>query len=394
MKNHTTYMFSPIKPRYLTYQGYSYTPAFSPKLNALTLYAAEICSQIIRNFLSHKLYPMKFKYLLLSLLFISSTQSFAKQCWNAKGMNVVESVHYDLSTTFTQGNNATGQIKYVQPTSSIANLQAVCEERWGPSPLNSTTRAYVTSQTIVETEGKYKYMQINEYLLGAMRINDSAIGTFYPPARLNMGAHPNVDPGLPFPVKDTDLELRLKVIKPFVGNVSIPSKTMFTVYVTTTPSDPLLYPVYTIGYSGRIVAPQSCTIDSGKVLEIKFGDILASEFNQAGAGNKPASIDPQTRSVSVQCSNMNAAATLTFRIESEKSQGDMLVSNNNDVGFKISDLNGKTLIPNNLSSFSEFLLNQNQNATISFKAWPVSVTGNKPALGPFNSRAFIRIDFP
>jgi minor fimbrial subunit len=72
----------------------------------------------------------------------------------------------------------------------------------------------------------------------------------------------------------------------------------------------------------------------------------------------------------------------------------MLVSNNNDIGFKISNINDKLLIPNNLLSTSEFQLNQNQNATISFKAWPVSVTGKKPALGPFNSRAFIRIDFP
>ncbi|MBJ9372081.1 fimbrial protein [Acinetobacter sp. TGL-Y2] len=337
---------------------------------------------------------MKFKYLFLALLFISSTPSFAKQCWNAKGKNVVDSVHYNLLDTFSLGENAAGQIKDVRPSSNITNLQAVCEERWGPAPMNVTTRAYVTDQAIVETEGKYKYMQINEYLLGAMRIEDSAIKDFYPPIRVNMGSHPNVDPGLPFPVNDTNLTLRLKVIKPFVGNVSIPSKTMFTVYVTTTPSDPLSYPVYTISYSGRIVAPQSCTIDSGKVLEIKFGDILASEFAQAGAGNKPNSVNPETRSVSVQCSNMNAAATLTFRIESEKSQGNMIMSNNADVGFKISDMSNNILIPNNLLSFSQFKLDPSQHATISFKAWPVSVTGNKPALGPFNSRAFIRIDFP
>ncbi|WP_353885396.1 fimbrial protein [Acinetobacter bereziniae] len=391
MKNHTTYVFSPIKPRYLTYQGYLYTPAFSPKLNALTLYAAEICSQIIRNFLSHKLYTMKFKYLLLSLLFISSTQSFARQCWNAKGKNFVDSVNYNLSDTFTSSNNAAGQIKDL-----IRNFSETLEARCDPSSTsyNFTNRAYVTNEPIVEKIGAYQFIRINEYLLGAMQINDSAIGTFHPPARINMGSHPNVSTGGSFPVNDSNLRFRLKVVKPFVGSVSIPSKTMFTVYVTTSPTDPLYYPVYTISYTGQIIAPQSCSIDSGTVLDIKFGDILASEFNQAGAGNKPASIDPQTRSVSVQCSNMNATATLTFRIESEKSQGDMLVSNNNDVGFKISDLNGKTLIPNNLSSFSEFQLNQNQNATISFKAWPVSVTGNKPALGPFNSRAYIRIDFP
>lgn len=335
---------------------------------------------------------MKSKFLLPSLLLLGSTQSFAMQCWNAKGYTVVDSINYNLSNTFTSGNNAAGQTKDL--VLNFPNqLEAKCEPPYSVE-YNYTNRAYQTNEPIVENTGTFKYLRINDYLIGAMRITDSAAGTFYPPARVQMGSHPNVSKGEAFPVADSNLTLRLKVVKPFVGSVSIPSKTIFTVYIMTYPSDTPTYPVYTISYSGRIIAPQSCTVNSGTVLDIKFGDILASEFNQAGAGNKPQSADPQTRSISVQCSNMNAAATLTFRIESEKSQGDMIASNNPDVGFKISDLNNKILIPNNLSSFSEFKLNQNQNATISFKAWPVSVTGKKPALGLFSSRAYIRIDFP
>jgi len=98
---------------------------------------------------------MKFKYLFLALLFISSTPSFAKQCWNAKGKNVVDSVHYNLLDTFFLGENAAGQINEVRPSYNITNLQVVCEERWKPSPMNVTTLAYVTDRTILETEGKY-----------------------------------------------------------------------------------------------------------------------------------------------------------------------------------------------------------------------------------------------
>ncbi|MDA3440908.1 fimbrial protein [Acinetobacter bereziniae] len=334
---------------------------------------------------------MKFKFLLLTLLVLGSTQSFARQCWNSKGYNVVDSINYDLSTTFDQNNNVLGQSKDITLNFNKP-IQAICET--ASFPYGLTVRSYITNEPIVENTGTFKYLRINDYLLGAMKINDSAVNTFYPPIKKTMGYDPNSDNGNAFSIRDSDLLLRIKVVKPFVGNVSIPSKTMFTVYVTTSDVDPLRYPVYTISYSGRIVAPQSCTIDSGKVLDIQFGDILASEFNQAGAGNKPHSINPETRSVSVQCSNMNAAATLTFRIESEKSQGDMLVSNNDDVGFKISDMSDNVLIPNNLLSFSEFKLNQSQQATLSFKTWPVSVTGKKPAVGPFSSRAYIRIDFP
>lgn len=62
---------------------------------------------------------------------------------------------------------------------------------------------------------------------------------------------------------------------------------MFRVYVTTTSSDPLTTPVYTISYSGTIQVPQSCEINAGNVVEFDFGDIGASLFSKAGIGNKP-----------------------------------------------------------------------------------------------------------
>ena len=57
---------------------------------------------------------------------------------------------------------------------------------------------------------------------------------------------------------------------------------MFTVYVTTTSSDPLNTPVYTISYSGTIQVPQSCAINAGQVVEFDFGDIGASLFSGRG----------------------------------------------------------------------------------------------------------------
>ncbi len=33
---------------------------------------------------------------------------------------------------------------------------------------------------------------------------------------------------------------------------------MFTVYVTSTPYDPLVTPVYTISFGGRVEVPQNC----------------------------------------------------------------------------------------------------------------------------------------
>jgi minor fimbrial subunit len=91
-----------------------------------------------------------------------------------------------------------------------------------------------------------------------------------------MGQHPNVPNNKAFPVTDSKLVFRLRVTRRFINMVVIPQQTMFRVYVTTTSSDPLNTPVYTISYSGTIQVPQSCEINAGKVVEFDFGDIGAS----------------------------------------------------------------------------------------------------------------------
>ncbi|SUF61987.1 adhesin [Salmonella enterica subsp. arizonae] len=84
-------------------------------------------------------------------------------------------------------------------------------------------------------------------------------------------------------MQDSKLVFKLKVIRPFINMVTIPSQTMFTVYVTTSTGDALSTPVYTISYSGKVEVPQNCEVNAGQVVEFDFGDIGASLFSQAGA---------------------------------------------------------------------------------------------------------------
>jgi minor fimbrial subunit len=52
----------------------------------------------------------------------------------------------------------------------------------------STMRSYVTSLPITTVIDSYKYVKLNDYLDGAMQIDDFA-GTFYPPANyIQMGS--------------------------------------------------------------------------------------------------------------------------------------------------------------------------------------------------------------
>ncbi|HDE3076242.1 TPA: type 1 fimbrin D-mannose specific adhesin FimH, partial [Escherichia coli] len=144
----------------------------------------------------------------------------------------------------------------------------------------------------------YKYMQLNDYLLGAMSLVDSVMDIQFPPQNyIRMGTDPNVSQNLPFGVMDSRLIFRLKVIRPFINMVEIPRQVMFTVYVTSTPYDPLVTPVYTISFGGRVEVPQNCELNAGQIVEFDFGDIGASLFSAAGPGNRPAGVMPQTKSI-------------------------------------------------------------------------------------------------
>lgn len=313
----------------------------------------------------------------------------ATVCKNSTG--VPAEVFYDLSDVFTSANNNVGQIVTLAQKSGWVGVNATCPS--GTSG-DTTMRSYVSTLPVQETIGGYQYMTLNDYLEGAMSITDSYSGQFFPPKNyIQMGHHPNVPKQQPFPVQDSQLIFKLKVTRRFINMVPIPKQTMFTVYVTTRNTDPLTTPVYTISYSGKIEVPQSCEINAGQIVEFDFGDIGASLFSQAGAGNRPQGVTPQSKTVAIKCTNVAAQAYLTLRLEAEKVSGNMMVSNNNDLGFIVSDSNGTPLIPNNLSSKIPFRLDDAAAAQVGIRAWPVSVTGNKPAEGPFTARGYLRVDY-
>jgi len=329
-----------------------------------------------------------FSVLLLGGVLLS-TSAWATVCRNVNG--VPTDVFYDLTDTFTSANNQVGQIVTLSQKSGWVGVQAVC-----PSGTSGTTtkRSYVTSFPVVSTENNFKYLKLNDYLDGAMQITDSSAGAFWPPANyIQMGSHPNVPKQKPFPVNDSKLIFRLKVTKRFINMVVIPKQTMFTVYVTTNSGDALTTPVYTISYSGTINVPQTCEINAGTVVQFDFGDIGASLFSQAGAGNRPANVPPQQKTVAIKCTNVESQAYLSMRVEAEKTQGNAMVSDNADLGFIVADSSGNPLTPNNISSKIPFRLDANAQAQVAIRAWPVSITGNKPAEGKFTARGYLRVDY-
>ncbi|NWC62638.1 type 1 fimbria D-mannose specific adhesin FimH [Cedecea sp. P7760] len=323
------------------------------------------------------------------LLLACAGPAAATVCSNEKG--IPTDIAYDLSDKFNSSNNNVGQIVTLSEKSGLIGVNAVCPK--GTSG-NTTKRSYVTDLPIQEVVGSYKYLKINDCLNGAMKINDSYAGDFYPPVNyMQMGSHPNVSKNKPFGVTDSKLVFRLKVTRRFINMVPIPRQTMFRVYVTTTTGDPLSTVVYTISYSGKVEVPQTCEINAGQVVEFDFGSIGASLFSQAGAGNRPQSVTPQSKTVGIKCTNIDAQAYLTLRLEAEKASGNMMVSDNSDLGFIVANSSGTPLTPNNLGSKINFQLDDTAAARVGIRAWPVSVTGVKPKEGPFTARGYLRVDF-
>lgn len=331
----------------------------------------------------------------ISVLLISAaslalaTSARATICYNASGGPT--DIAYDLSNTFNSSNNQTGQTVNLPEKSGWVGVNAICP---AGTTVNYTYRSYVTTLPIENTEGGFQYLKLNDYLQGAMQITDSAVGVFYPPKNyIRMGTHTNVSQQKPFEVLDSKLIFRLKVTRPFINMVPIPRQVMLSVYVTSTGSDALTTPVYTISYSGKVEVPQNCQINAGEMVEFDFGSIGAALFSQAGAGGRPSTATPQNKRIAIKCTNIDAQAYLSMRLEAEKSEGNMMVSDNPDVGFMVAEEGGNVLTPNNLTSKIPFRLDDNAEANLGIRAWPVSVTGQKPAEGPFTARGYLRVDF-
>lgn len=324
-----------------------------------------------------------------AMLLACSAPVWATVCANSSG--VATDVPFDLSNVFNSNNNAVGQIVTLPETPGRVGVYAICPPG---TEGNTTLRSYMTDLPVEETLQEYKYLKLNDYLNGAISINDDTAGRFYPPVNyIQMGNHPYVSQNTAFPVTDSRLTFRLKVTRRFVDKVIIPKQVMFRVYVTTRNTDPLDTVVYTISYSGVVEVPQTCAINAGQIVEFDFGDIYTVQFDQIAAGEMPKRVIPITKKLGIKCSNINAEAYLSLRLEAERSSGNFMLSDNPDLGFKVSQANGSPLIPNNVASKIPFQLDAAAEAEVVLRAHPVSITGNIPADGPFVARGYLRVDY-
>lgn len=297
---------------------------------------------------------------------------------------------FDMSATLTDAQNKAGNTALINKTGQNW-INVTCNCTGGVSKAPNTYQSFLSSQPVIESNGPWQYVYINEYLLGAASTyDDGTHDTIYLPVDYfkinNSGLVCNGTN-----VQNSRFLLNLKIVKPFVGVVNVSNPQAYTAYLGDTNTYPFNTPIYYIGYSGTITAPQSCTLDAGQIVTIDFGNIWSAKFNTKG--QKPSGVNPVTKQISVKCSEgIEAMADLTLRIQAtpDANYPDAISSDNPDVGVMITDLVDRTVAPN--TGLIPFSL-ENGQARVSFKAYPVSTTGKAPAEGKFTALAYIRIDF-
>lgn len=299
------------------------------------------------------------------------------------------------STTILE-NNVAGATLDITPTPNTNSTPVVCtcnSDQPARVPGLYDWASFSPALTTEESGGK-TYAIINDYL----EVAAQPLGTVNPEAKWipYSAVHQATKSYVcnsQTPASGGVGVITLRIRTPFVGLVDIPSTLLYTKGANTAELDVQRDPEINFYLSGSIHVPQSCELNTGQVISMDFGDIGASAFPQAGAGNKPAGVNPQTRDIAIKCKNIDAQAMLSMRIEASNTSGNAIISDNPDLGFVVADGKQSPLEPNNIDSKIPFRLDDNASAKVPISAWPVSITGNKPAEGKFTSEGYLRVDF-
>ena len=186
-------------------------------------------------------------------------------------------------------------------------------------------------------------------------------------------------------------QLWLYISKPFVGTSYIENIKVVDLYGTVTPGSYSSTPMASVWVNGQVTVPQNCEINAGQIITVDFGKIWSGDFTNKG--QKPDGYVAKNVKASMKCNNINAYTNLTIRFQSEISNDypGAIKTNNPDIGVEIIDDDGHLILPN--TGLIPFHIDDKYEASVTFKAQPISTTGNPPSAGQFQAQAYIRVDF-
>jgi type 1 fimbria pilin len=185
--------------------------------------------------------------------------------------------------------------------------------------------------------------------------------------------------------------ISLYFASPFVGVVNIPPTKVMDIYGSRTSGSFGGTPMASVTMTGTVTVPQSCDINAGQIIDVKFGNIYATDIKTKGAN--AAGYTPKVINMTLACNNISEGVNISLSFNGESSTGDptALKTSNDDIGVRILDATGSTVSPN--SGRLPVTMNYAaQTGTSSMTLAPMNVTGNEPPVGDFNATATIRAE--
>ncbi|HDS3819415.1 TPA: fimbrial protein [Morganella morganii] len=245
----------------------------------------------------------------------------------------------------------------------------------------------------------WQFKKVDDYISVALSRDSPCIGntgTIYVPFNARVygpGCVPIVhQPGDAMSVTPRDWQSRLRIDRQIVSGTYSKNILIGQFGFCQPDNCASAQAVQNVYLSLNITVPQTCSINAGQTVTVDFGNVSTGAFKTAGG--RARGVNPKESTLSVTCDNIAAGTNLRMRLQANNVAGNIVISNNSDVGFIVTDSSDKELTPNSLSSFIPFYLDGNTRANARIRVYPASVTGVRPDEGPVTSQAYLRIDFP
>lgn len=146
--------------------------------------------------------------------------------------------------------------------------------------------------------------------------------------------------------------------------IKIPRQVIFTIYITSTPYNPLITPIYTINFNNQIKIPQNYKLNTKQIIKFNFNNINTSLFNTTKPKNQPTNIIPQTKNITIKYTNITTQTYLTIHLKTNTISNQTIISNNQNLNFIITNQNNTPITPNNLNNIIPFHLNTTTTTNI------------------------------
>lgn len=301
-------------------------------------------------------------------------------------------VELKINVQLTESQNSVGHVQ----SSSAFNVGMIDAQLYSNVSGQWQTASFTNFDGTVPTLGTrptdWQYQKIDDYLSIAIRLKQTC-GYIYAPFNRQGWLQSTCQDSYNLSniwgatTWDSSLKITRKLVSGTYGKRILLGRFGTCAYTCASPTLTLanVYLTYTI------TVPQSCEINANNIVVMDFGNISSRLFKIAG--EKVNNVKTQEKEIGIKCNNIAAASSMSLRIQSDRTSGDILISDNADVGFVITDKDDNKLTPNTLSSKINFQLDSESQANVKIKAYPVSATGNTPVEGPVVAKGYLRVDF-